>query len=147
MEAEVALFPEWLVWHLLISPLLELYHLEVTPIGDEVYGIRLVVHNTGWLPTYVTKKALENKIVRGVICEIELPEGATLCSGRIREEVGQLEGRAYKPSAPSIIGRNQGDITDDRAKVEWIIHAPKGGVVKLVARHDRAGTVRAEVAL
>jgi len=32
----------------------------------------MVVENTGWLPTYVTKKALEKKITRGVICEIEL---------------------------------------------------------------------------
>ena len=51
---------------------------------------RLVVQNTGWLPTYVTKKALENKIVCGVICEIELPEEATLRSGKMREEIGQF---------------------------------------------------------
>lgn len=147
MEAEMARFPEWFLWHLLISPLLELYHVGVTPIGDDVYGVSLVVHNTGWLPTYVTKKALENKMVRGVICEIELPKGATLRSGKIREEVGQLEGRAYKPSAPALLGMFGNDPTQDRARVEWVIHAPKGGTVKLTARHDRAGTVRAEVSL
>jgi len=32
-------------------------------------------------------------------------------------------------------------------KVEWIVHAPKGGKVKVVARHERAGTVRTELEL
>jgi hypothetical protein len=37
--------------------------------------------------------------------------------------------------------------TQERLKVEWAVHAPKGGKVKLIARHERAGVVRAEVAL
>jgi hypothetical protein len=37
--------------------------------------------------------------------------------------------------------------TDDRLKVEWVVHAPNGGKIKLVARHDRAGTVRTELEL
>ena len=105
--------------------------------------MRLVVHNTGWLPSYVTKKAQEKKVVRGVICEIELPEGATLESGKRREVCGQLEGRAYK-SASSI---SPNDATSDRLKAEWVVSAPKGGGVTLIARHDRAGVVRASVEL
>lgn len=144
LEAEVARFPEWLTWHLLISPRLELFNVEATSLGDGAYRVRLVVHNTGWLPTYVTKKAMERKVVRDVVCEIELPEGADLVTGEVREEVGQLEGRAYKPSAPSVW---DADPTDDRAKVEWVIRAPSGGTVKLLARHERAGAARAEVQL
>ncbi|MCD6290661.1 MAG: carboxypeptidase [Anaerolineae bacterium] len=144
LEKEIARFPGWLVWHLLISPRLELYEASVKPLGDGAYRIRLVVQNTGWLPTYVTKKALEKKAVRGVICEIELPEGAELETGKQREDIGQLEGRAYKPAAPT--GR-VADPTEDRGKVEWVVRAPQGGKVKLVARHDRAGVVRAEVVL
>jgi hypothetical protein len=142
LETEVNLFPQWLVWCLAISPKLELYDLQTIPLGQETYKIRMVVHNTGWLPSYVTKKALEKKVVRDLVCEIDLPEGATLATGKIRQEVGQLEGRAYKEAFPSA-----DDVTDDRIKMEWIIHAPEGGVVKLTARHQRAGTVRAEVVL
>jgi hypothetical protein len=80
LEKEVALFPDWLVWHLLISPKLAVYAATVEPLGDALYKVRLVVQNTGWLPTYITKKALEKKLVRGVIAEIELPDGATLRS-------------------------------------------------------------------
>jgi murein tripeptide amidase MpaA len=144
LEKEVALFPDWLVWHLLISPKLAVYEATVEPLGDALYKVRLVVQNTGWLPTYITKKALEKKLVRGVVAEIELPEGATLRTGKPREELGQLEGRAYKPSAISVWNA---DPTDDRAKVEWVVHAPQGGTVRLTARHERAGVVRVECLL
>jgi murein tripeptide amidase MpaA len=144
LEQEVALFPDWLVWHLLISPKLAVYEATVEPLGDALYKVRLVVQNTGWLPTYITKKALEKKLVRGVIAEIELPDGATLQLGKPREELGQLEGRAYKPSAANVWNA---DPTDDRAKAEWVVHAPQGGTVRLTARHERAGVVRVECPL
>jgi hypothetical protein len=143
LEKEIALFPDWLVWHLLISPRLELHEVSSKPLGDQTYQVRLVVRNSGWLPTYVTKKALEKKLVRGVVCEIELPEGAKLETGKPREELIQLEGRAYKPSAPY----EAEDATEDRAKAEWAVHAPDGGTVKLTARHDRAGVVTTELKL
>jgi murein tripeptide amidase MpaA len=142
LEKEIASFPDWLVWHLLISPRLEIYEASVKPLGEGAYHVRLVIQNTGWLPTYVTKKALEKKVVRGVVCEIGLPEGATLETGKPREELGQLEGRAYKPSAPVTE-----DATEDRTKAEWLVRSAQGGNVKLSARHERAGVVVAEVAL
>jgi murein tripeptide amidase MpaA len=145
LEQEIAPFADWLVWLLLISPRLEVYEASARPLGGDTYRVRLVVHNTGWLPTYVTKKALKNKLVRGVVCEIELPEGVTLETGKPREELGQLEGRAYKPPAP--LGFNVGDATEDRAKVEWVVHAPDKGTLKLTARHERAGLVVAEIEL
>jgi len=139
LEKEIAPFADWLVWHLLISPCLELYQVDVKPLGQDTYHIRVVVQNTGWLPTYVTKKAMEKKRVRGVVCEIELPEDAILEAGRQREVLGQLEGRAYKPSAHFTY--YQSDVTADRAKVEWVVRAPQGGSVTVTARHERAGSV------
>jgi murein tripeptide amidase MpaA len=142
LEKEIAPFTDWLVWHALISPRLELYEVSVTPLGGDAYHIRLVVQNSGWLPSYVTKKAVEKKLVRGVVCEIELPEGATLETGKLREELSQLEGRAYKPTFAE--GE---DVTEDRAKVEWVVRSAVGGAVKLTARHARAGVVVTEVEL
>ncbi|NUM46762.1 MAG: carboxypeptidase [Anaerolineales bacterium] len=144
LEAEVARFPKWLVWQLLLSPKMELFQATATQIGTDTYRVRLVVQNTGWLPSYVTKKALEKQVIRGVICEIELPEGATLQTGKPRNVYGQLEGRAYKGASDFFGG---GDDTTDRLKVEWVIHAPRGGTVNLLARHERAGVVRTTVEL
>ncbi len=144
LEAEIAPHSDWLIWQALISPKLELLTAEATPLGDGIYRVRLVVQNTGWLPTYVSKRAMERKSVRPVLAEIELPEGATLHVGRTREELGQLEGRCYKAASGF---SPVADPTDDRAHFDWIVHAPAGGTVKLIAKHQRAGIVRAEVQL
>ncbi len=132
LEQEISPFPDWVVWHALISPKLDLYETSVTSLGADTFRVRLTVENTGWLPTYVTKKALEKKVTRGVIAEISLPKGGTLESGKEREELGELEGRAYKP----VMIDEAGESTSDRVKFEWV-----------VAKHDRAGVVRAEVVL
>ncbi len=142
LQDEIKVFPKWLVWNALITPKLELREASATPLGGGTYRIRLVVENTGWLPSYVTKKALEKKL-RGVVCEIELPKGAKLEAGKLREELGQLEGRAHKEALPS----TETEGTQERLKVEWVVHAPRHGTVTLVARHERAGTVRAAVEL
>ena len=142
LEKEIKSFPDWLVWQALISPKLEISQAKAISLGNGTYRVRLVVENTGWLPTYVTKKALEKKL-RGVICEIQLPKGAKLETGKTREEPGQLEGRAYKEAM--VNSTTEG--TQERLKVEWVFHAPNGGKVKLIARHERAGTVRTELEL
>lgn len=144
LEAEVKPHADWLIWHLLISPRLELHSVESVPLGESAYRIRLVVQNSGWLPTYVTKKAVERKMTRGVVAEITLPDGAEIVTGQSRQEGPQLEGRAYKPAGA--FGWTA-DPTDDRAKFEWVIRAPAGGEVHLLAKHDRAGVVRATVGL
>jgi murein tripeptide amidase MpaA len=147
LEQEIERFPNWLVWHNLISPRLEIHEAAATFLGGDAWRVRLVVRNSGWLPTYVSKQGLEKKLSRGVIAEIELPPGATLTSGEPRVELKQLEGRAYKPTSPFGWAGQSFDPTDDRAKVEWVVRAAPGATIKLTARHDRAGTTRAELRL
>jgi len=145
LERELARFPQWLIWQALLSPKLELLHAGAERIADGAWKVTLVVQNSGWLPAYVTKRALARKVVRGVVTEIALPDGASLASGKLRDVAGQLEGRAYKHSGVSFWPDYH--LTDDRMKVEWIVNAQPGTIVGLTARHERAGTVRADVAL
>jgi murein tripeptide amidase MpaA len=144
LEAEVSPHAEWLIWHALVAPQLEIHSTDVLPLGDDTYRVRLVVQNAGWLPTYVTKKALERKVTRGVVAEIQLPAGAALVTGLPREQGPQLEGRAYKTAGA--FGWNA-DPTADRTKFEWVICAPGGGEVDLLAKHDRGGVARAKLTL
>ena len=145
LEAELVKFPEWLLWHALISPKLELHSHQLETLEAGVCRLQVVVHNTGWLPSYVTKHAMSKNVVRGVVSELELPEGASLKIGKVREVHGQLEGRAYKSSSPG--GFAPADPTNDRLKLEWVIHAPEGGSVNITVRHERAGTVRQRISL
>ncbi len=144
LEAEVRPHADWLLWQALISPRLEMLSAESTALGDGAWKVRLVVHNTGWLPSYVTKKALERKVCRGVVAEIALPVGCELALGTARQEGPQLEGRAHKPVGA--FGWTA-DPTNDRARFEWVVRGAAGSEVELLARHDRAGVVRASLIL
>ena len=145
LEREVAKFPKWLVWQALLSPKLELLTATSRAIEQGIWSVQLVVQNTGWLPSYVSKRAQERKVVREVIAEISLPDGAELISGKRREGMGQLEGKAYKHTGISFWPDYH--VTDDRAKMEWVVRAKAGDVITLTAKHERAGTVRAELKL
>ena len=147
LEKEIAPFSRWLTWHALISPKLEILEATAAALGENTWRVRLALQNSGWLPSYVTKMAKNKKLVRGVVCEIELPAGAALETGRPREERGQLEGRAYKPAAANTWAGSSADETDDRLTVEWVVRAPKGTAIKLIARHERAGVATAGVTL
>jgi murein tripeptide amidase MpaA len=147
-EREVARFPAWMTQIALSLPRLELLRTEVRALGPDTWRIRFAVGNSGWLPAYVTKRALARKVVRGVIFEIHLPEGnaaVSLVSGKPRVEGPQLEGHAPKASLQAFLPNRE--ITGDRAVVEWVVRAPKGTHLALTAHAERAGVVRTEVSL
>ncbi|MCE9660602.1 MAG: carboxypeptidase [Burkholderiales bacterium] len=147
-EREAARFPKWMTRIALSLPRLELLRTEVRALGPDTWRVRLAVANSGWLPAYVTKRALQRKTVRGVMFEIHLPEGdpsVALVSGKPRMEGPQLEGHAPKNSLNAFLPSRE--VTADRAVGEWVVRAPQGTRLALSARADRAGVVRAEVIL
>jgi len=144
LEREIAPHTEFAIWQLLASPLLEIRSLDAEELGADRWLVRLVVENTGWLPTSVSERAVERKAVRPLEAEITLPEGGRVIGGEQKAELGQLPGRVHRRS---LLWWTSDDATSDRAKVEWVIEAPPGSTVSVEARHQRAGTVRRELLL
>ena len=147
-EREAARFPTWMNQIALSLPRLELVRTEVRALGPDTWRIRMAVANSGYLPAYVTKRALERKTVRGVMFEIHLPVGnpeVNLVSGKERMEGPQLEGHAPKTSLQAFLPSRE--VTADRAVGEWVVRAPQGTRLALTASADRAGAVRTEVSL
>ena len=145
LEKEVAKFPKWLTFNALLSPKLEAHQTKVEKIAADTFKITASWQNTGYLPAYISKRALSRKQSRGVIVDVLLPPNATLIAGNLREELGELEGRAYKHSLVSFWTDTHP--TADRASASWVIKTPTGTSVNLVAHHDKAGTVRQQVLL
>ena len=144
LEAEVEKHSDFAVFHALISPKLEIHSVDHEDMGDGKHFVRLVLINTGWLPTNLSQKAMERKAVRPIQVELKLPAGARLVGGELKVEAGQLQGRNLKRNT---IGWRTDDATNDRTKLEWVIEAPNGGVLEIDARHQRAGVVRAALEL
>jgi murein tripeptide amidase MpaA len=154
LEKEVAPLADWAIWHASTGPRLTIRETKTEPIGEHV-RLRFAVQNSGWLPTNVTKLALDKKLVRGVVGEIERSvdgavaapapfEGAPswLVSGQLREEKGQLSGWSHTPV--SGFGWHM-DSTEDVAVFEWVVE--RGATYRLSARHERAGRVSIEVSV
>jgi murein tripeptide amidase MpaA len=145
LEKEVAKFPDLLIHQALISPKIEIYDLKSERVAEGTFRLTLVVQNTGYLPSYVSKRAKSRGQSRGVIAEITLPTGAALVSGDVRDNMGELEGRAYKPTLMSFW--TDPCPTADRAVTEWVVAAKVGEKVAITVRHDKAGVSRGTVIL
>ena len=144
-EREAARFPAWLTTLGLSLPKLEVLRTEVRALGPDTWRVRFAVANAGYLPSHVSQRAIERKTVRGTVFTIHLPEGATLVSGKPREEKGHLAGHAPKATLLAFLPTRE--LTGDRAVAEWIVKAPVGTRLGLSASADRAGAVHTEVTL
>jgi hypothetical protein len=142
LEQEISPHADFALFLALASPRLEVRSFESSAIGDGAHRLLLVLENAGWLPTNVTQKAIDRKAVQPIEVSLEPPDGARVVTGKEREEVGQLGGRVEDRQ---VTWWGVDHSTKNRAKVEWVVEAPAGARVGVVARHERAGTVRAEL--
>jgi Zinc carboxypeptidase len=144
-EREAARFPAWLNQLALSLPQLELLRTEARALGDDTWRVRMAVANAGYLPSYVSKRALDRKVARGTVFEIVLPPGASLITGKQRMVQGHLEGHAPKNSLQAFLPNR--NLTSDREVGEWVVRAPRGTILAVRATADRAGSVVASLTL
>jgi hypothetical protein len=93
-------------WHLYLmsqSPLLRITAIEATPLDAGFVRIEASVRNTGHLPTYVTRQALQSGTAEPARASITL-EGATMVGGSEEVDLGHFDGKSIPP-----------------VKVEWVV--------------------------
>ncbi|HEX2916264.1 MAG TPA: M14 family metallopeptidase [Chloroflexia bacterium] len=127
-----------------MSPLLNVPVLDVESIGENLYKVTAVVENTGFLPTYISQKALERKFLQPVKAKLVVVEGVEIVSGQEEAELSHLEGRSNKQSVSPF---QNGYASDYRAKVEWVVKANPGTKITVEAYAERAGRARRELAV
>lgn len=142
LEAEIAPHADFALAFASLAPRIAWREVTLTPLGEGAYHLRAVVENTGFLPTYGSRQAKKMKAVRPVRLEVTLPEGATLVGGKLKQEIGHLEGRSNKLEVTF-----SDSSTDNRCKAEWLIRAPQGGALTVRAVAERAGTIVKELTL
>jgi murein tripeptide amidase MpaA len=135
---------EFTLAHALMSPRIYLKKSSVEKRAEGIYALSALVANEGFLPTYTSKRAQQRKLVRPLEVKLELPEGATLVTGKAEQEIGHLEGRSAKLYSAWFAS---GTPTDNQVKVEWVVNAPSGGKAKLTVKSERAGTLHADFEL
>jgi murein tripeptide amidase MpaA len=125
-------------------PRLEVRELSMEAMGEESYRLRLVVENSGFLPTYTSAQGRKRKASRPMRVKLGLPEGISLRLGKVRTELGHLEGRSHRLGVTS---GHASSSTDNRAWVEWIVQGPAGAEIEIEIVGERAGKQRHTVKL
>jgi len=133
---------EFVLAHARTLPRLELREWSAEALGDGMYRLRALLVNSGYLPTYGSRRALVAKAVQPIRVEVTLPSGAEIVSGQAVQDIGHLEGRANKHGLWSTSVP-----TDHLRKLEWIVRGEPGSEVGVTAVAQRAGTVRGTLTL
>ena len=147
LEREIAPHADWQIFCALAAPMLVVRETIVDCIAPEVWRVRVVVANNGWLPTNVTQRAIDKKLIPEVEATIDLTSAASLVAGTLLVELGHLAGRSRVTTMISDFGATPSDTTPDLGVAEWTVRAAAGTELSVVATHPRAGTVTAVVLL
>lgn len=139
LRAEVAPHAQFAVHHALCSPRIEVLHTNAIALGGDTFRVEVGIANTGWLPTDVTARAAQRKLVLPLVAE--LTGASVVPSAEARQELGQLAGRVGQ----RFNGHNDG--TPDRVLASWIVQAPAGTAVQVAVSHQRAGRVSVSITL
>ncbi len=127
-------------------PRIVIHALDLKPIGDGTYHLNLVVDNTGFLPTFTSEQGRKMKAVRPVRAEFDLPADIELVSGKLRTELGHLEGRSNKLETDPALQFNSSE-TDNRTRCEWVLQGKPGSQFTLKVLSERAGSIERKLTL
>jgi hypothetical protein len=125
--------------HAATTPLLRIIKTGVESVADGLYKVWAVVKNQGYLPTYMTQRALERQTAGSVWVSLM---GAEIIMGETEQDIGHLAGRDERKATWSPWMRQW---TATSRKVEWLVRAPAGTTLTLSATAPRAGTHQTEV--
>ena len=139
LKGELEKYVPWLLWLAEIGPRLVLEDASAAAVGNTgLYRVRAMVRNTGFLPTNITQRAVEARLIEPVYAAIELRD-AELVSGARRQPLGHV------PGLRDVGGQGVGET---RRSVEYVVRrAGQRPSVMLIITSEKGGTVRREVTL
>jgi hypothetical protein len=128
-----------------LVPSLSIRDVKTEDLGDKLFRITAKVANTGYLPTNVTQKAIENDLAKPVEAKLEL-KGAELLCGKDATELGHIKG-TY-PALPERAGSFRATEAENEQTVEWLVRVKeKGATATVTFQSQKAGTISKEVSL
>ena len=103
--------------HAMMTPRVQIADVTITPLADGVIKVEVVVENVGYLPTNVTKQAINAEVALPVVVEVKLGDGVELVAGKEKVELGHLAGRSERTMKYSRFI----DWHASAKKAEWVV--------------------------
>lgn len=126
-----------------LLPYLQIKEVKTESLGDKLFRIKATVENTGFLPTNVTQKAVQNRRAKPVVAKLELDKADLLC-GKDKTEIGHIKGNALPARTMFMLPR--GTAPQNKKTVEWLIRVKgKGASARITFVSQKAGTVSRQI--
>lgn len=132
IKGEIEMYLPWMLWLAEVSPRVVIKEAKVITVEKgKVMKLTVTVQNEGYLPTNISKRALESQIAVPVRSTITL-NNAELVDGKLRTDIGHLAGRRDDDSATKSIKEVTYVIrvTGSNPSATVTIESEKGGKVK-----------------
>ena len=132
--------------HAAAAPRVLIDDVTVTALGADLYSVRAVVSNHGYLPTNLSDVALEKGTAKPVTVGLELHEGAgaELVMNPSVADLGHLAGRNERKYPWSPWGQPWSAVTK---AAEWLVRGKAGSSVTLRTVSEKGGTDSRQVEL
>jgi hypothetical protein len=132
LEKECSLQIPWILYLAGQSPILRMSEPAITETGGGRFQVEVTVRNEGFLPTNLTERAIQTRVIKPVYAGIKI-EGGELVEGAKRISLGHLAG-TYPVTDParksSAVARWVIQKTSDRPVIQIEAKSEKGGVVR-----------------
>ena len=130
--------------HAAAAPRVQVDTLEVEALGGDLFRVRSVISNHGYLPTNLSDVAVQNKVAKPVMVTLNLTE-ADLVMNPETVDLGNLAGRNERKYNWSPWGQQWSEVSKS---VEWLVRAKgKGASVVVATASEKGGTHRATAKL
>ncbi|MEY8117820.1 M14 family metallopeptidase [Falsihalocynthiibacter sp. BN13B15] len=127
--------------HAAAAPQLSIDALEVVNLSGDIWKVRAVVANHGYLPTNLSDVALDNLVAKPVTVTLE---GAEIVVNPPLADLGHLAGRTERYDLWSPWGEKW---TPTKKATEWVVRAKTGKQIEVTAQSEKAGTIRLAITL
>jgi murein tripeptide amidase MpaA len=129
--------------HAAAAPRVRVDRVEVEALGADLFRVRAVVANHGYLPTNLSDVAVEKGVAVPVRAEISVA-GGELLMNPASQTLGHLSGRNERRYEYSNWGQQWGAVAKP---VEWLVRGGPGATVTVAAVSQKGGTHRETAAL
>lgn len=131
--------------HALASPRVQIRSLTAEHLDAGFYRVRAVVENLGYLPTNLTRRALDTEVAQSVQAILTVDGDTELLMGDPVVDLGHLAGREERMMPYDAWRRPWGE---PAGVAEWLVRCTTdAGDVSLTVRSDKGGRVTERVSL
>lgn len=144
LEAECHKNMMFTLYHAWTLPLLAIEKAESIRVAGDIYKVTVKLRNEGFMPTNVSEQAVKAGKAKGIKVRIE---NAPVISPTPEQDIGQIMGLSSGGRRAMALGWGGGTFTYDSKTVEWVVRAPAGTRIRIVASSQKAGEATTEIIL